>query len=222
MGETGIHVHTTLHLYGALLMHFASNKEIYVAADMFLYYEEGNPRLCKTPDVMVIKAVDGSYERRSFKTWEEGAVPSVIFEITSKSTWVEDLVTKSSTYARLGVQEYFIFDPLEEYLDETLQGFYLEGYEYLPLAPGSDGMLFSAQLGLKMRREEAFLRFVVPETGESVLSYDEALIAAKEQAEQARLAAQRAEQESQRANEAEAEVARLRKLLAQHQEDESR
>jgi Uma2 family endonuclease len=207
MGETGIHVKTIFHLYGALLIFFAAQKrqDVYVAADMFLYYQEGNPRAVKTPDVMVIFGVDGNEirERRSFMTWQEGAVPSVIFEITSKSTWMEDLVTKSTLYASLGVQEYFIFDPLEEYLEETLQGFELVEREYVPKQPVEPGVFYSEQLQLRLRREGIYLRLFDLETGEKILSHDESWLKAQE--------------EAQRADAAEAENARLRALLEELQ-----
>jgi Uma2 family endonuclease len=235
MGETGIHVKTILHLYGALLIFFATRErsDAYVAADMFLYYQEGNPRAVKTPDVMVIFGVEGNQirERRSFMTWREGAVPSVIFEITSKSTWMEDLVTKSTLYASLGVKEYFIFDPLEEYLEETLQGFELQDREFVSKQPVEPGVFVSEQLKLNMRREGIYLRLFDPETGEKMLSYDESLLKMLEETERAEQESQRAEQESQRAEQesqraeqesqraeaAEAENARLRTLLEELQ-----
>ena len=144
MGETGFHVRAILHLYGALTLFFQQRGDIYVAADMFWYYQEGNPRANKSPDVMVIKGVD-NHERRSFKSWEEGATPRVIFEITSESSMVEDMVTKSSLYARLGVREYFIFDPMREYVSSRMLGFRLREGEYEAVTPESDGRVFSEE-----------------------------------------------------------------------------
>jgi hypothetical protein len=245
MGETGIHVHTSMHLYGALLNAFVRTADVYVAANMFLYYEEGNPRAVKSPDVMVIKGVVGNKteERRSFKTWVEQAVPCIIFEITSKATVVEDMVTKYRTYARLGVQEYVLFDPLHEYLDAQLIFFRLEGDEYVQIDAESSGQWKSDALGLLMTPEGRFLRLIDPETGEPIPDYTESLAIAKQEQENARKErenarqeaqraeqeAQRAEQEAQRAEQeaqkaeserqraeaAEAELARLQSLLEQ-------
>ncbi|MBX3001856.1 MAG: Uma2 family endonuclease, partial [Caldilineaceae bacterium] len=152
-------------------------------------------------------------ERRSFMVWDEGSVPSVIFEITSKSTWVE-LVTKSTLYASLGVQEYFIFDPLEEYLEQTLQGFELQDREFVPKEPVEPGIFYCEQLHLNIQREDILLRLSVPETGEKLLNTDEAIVKAYEEQERAEQEAQRAEQEALRANAAEAEIARRRAQLA--------
>lgn len=240
MGETGIHVRTTLHLYGALLNYFHRREDVYVAANMFLYYEEGNPKACRTPDVMVIYGVPSTPERRSFFTWREQAVPTIVFEITSKATWMEDLVSKSVLYARLGVEEYFIFDPLEEFLENTLQGFRLEDQDYVAIE-AEDGSLYSEQLELNMRREDILLRLFDPITGEKVLSYEEMLAKvdaavaladeasrsateaerraeeeahrAEEEARKAAEEARRAAEEARRADAAEAENRRLRELL---------
>lgn len=75
MGETGLHVMAILNLYQALLHFFRNRADIHVAADMFLYYEQGNPAACKAPDVMVAKGVAGNHPRRSFRIWRKGSHP---------------------------------------------------------------------------------------------------------------------------------------------------
>jgi Uma2 family endonuclease len=205
MGETEFHVIAILHLYDTLRHFFRDRVDVYVAANMFLYYEEGNPDARKAPDVMVIKGVD-KHKRRTFKTWEEHAAPWVVFVITSKSSWLEDLVSKSALYAWLGVVEYFLFDPLREYLDQSLQGFRLTGKEYTPIPAHADGSLFSAELGVWLRPEGDLLRIIDPQTGKAMPALDEAILQAEQEA-------QRAEQEAQRADAAEAEITRLRALV---------
>ncbi|MFN8493267.1 MAG: Uma2 family endonuclease [Caldilineaceae bacterium] len=210
MGETGIHILAVVHLLSALRFFFRQAKDIYVIGNMFLYYRKDNSRLYKIPDIMVIKGIDASYERRTFKIWEEKAAPNVIFEITSKSTWLEDSFGKASLYASLGVKEYFVFDPLHEYLDEQLVGFALEDEAYTPIAANADGSLTSHELGLRLRADGALLRAIDPMTEQLVPGLDEAMnLAAQE--------TQRAEQEAQRASAAEAEIERLRKALQEAQ-----
>ncbi len=68
----------------------------------------------KVPDVMVLKGV-GKHVLRIFRIWEEKTDLGVIFEITSKSTASED-ISKTALYTSLGVNEYFLFDPLGEYI----------------------------------------------------------------------------------------------------------
>jgi Uma2 family endonuclease len=153
MAETEVHVITIIELYGALRRHFRDRQDIHVAADMFLYYEHGNPRACKAPDVMVSKGVRGKHARRSFRVWEEQAVPTVVFEITSKKTRREDATGKPQAYAQVGIAEYFLFDPLDEYLRPRFQGFRLgpNGYEPLPL--DDEGRLVSQELGFVLAPE---------------------------------------------------------------------
>ena len=87
---------------------------MFIASDIFWYWEEGNPSACISPDVMVVPGVRprDPRERRSFFSWEEGgAVPAVVFEMASRSTWREDVDEKFDRYEQLGVREYFLFDP---------------------------------------------------------------------------------------------------------------
>ena len=198
MGETGFHVRAILQLYSALDQFLLQREDIYVAADMFLYYEEGNPYARKAPDVMVIKGVQ-KHERRTFKVWAENAHPCVVFEVTSKSSIIEDTVSKSMLYAKLGVREYFLFDPLCEYLEHALVGFRLEEGEYVALIPDAEGRLFSEELGVFLNPENDILRVIDPHTGNPVPSLEEAISIAAQEAQRAEQEAQRAEQEAQRA-----------------------
>ncbi len=184
---------------------------------MFLYYRQGNKRAYKAPDIMVVKGVDTSIRRRSYKLWEEGVPPAVVIELTSDETQSEDIVSKPVVYASLGVKEYFLFDPLFEYLDEQLLGYRLVDGEYTPILPDSDGDLHSEELGVIFSADGALLRVVDPETGEFVPALEEAIEKTRQETQRAEQAVQRAEQEAQRAAQAEAEVARLRALLEQRQ-----
>jgi Uma2 family endonuclease len=187
MGESDVHITAMLYLRQALRYLFRHAAQTYVAANMFLYYEEGNPEARRAPDVFVVKGVP-KHDRRVYKLWEEQAAPCAIFEITSRSTRMEDLGAKRGLYELLGVNEYFLFDPLDEYLSPRLQGFRLtEGY-YHPLALSPDGTLLSQELGVILKPEDTLLRVINPTTGKEVPTLDEALDQAE--AEVARLQAE--------------------------------
>src|SRR3989304_2672038 len=112
MGETGIHVRAMTDLYTMLRAFFRHRPDVYVGANMFLYYEEGNPKKVVAPDVFVVfGAANAHVERRSWFVWKEGKAPDVIFELTSKSTKEEDTDLKRTLYEQLGVSEYFLFAP---------------------------------------------------------------------------------------------------------------
>lgn len=197
MGETEFHVIAILHLYAALQEFFSNRDDVYLAADMFLYYEEGNRYANKSPDIMVIKGVP-KHKRRTFKVWEERAHPCVIFEMTSKTTAAAD-IAKCSLYARLGVREYFLFDPLREYLEQGLLGFRLEQGEYVEILPDGDGRLFSEELELFLYQEEELLRAIQPQANQPLPSFPDAMRLARQEAQRAEQEAQKAEQEAQRA-----------------------
>jgi Uma2 family endonuclease len=239
MAETEVHILALIDLLSTLRFHYRSQPDFYVIGNMFLYYQEGNPNARKAPDLMVVKGIDTSFLRRTFKTWEEKAVPSVIVELTSKDTWQEDLGPKKTVYAQLGVAEYIMFDPLHEYLPHRLQGYRLVGKEYVAIENESEECLVSKELELRLCPEGTYLRMNDVKTGKRILAPEESYSLAKEaleQAEQEKRRAdqeerradqekhradqerQHAEQEKQRAEAAEAEVARLRAMLEKRQD----
>ena len=166
MGETGIHVIATMALFATFKWFvFGGRPDVYVASDMFFYYERGNPRAVKAPDIMIIKNVAHAEERRSYKLWVEGRVPSVIFEVTSEETSQDDAVVKLELYAQLGVMEYYMFDPLAEYFDPPLRGYRLEGDRYEPIATEQDGSFLSRELGLKLLAMGFRVRVLDPTNG---------------------------------------------------------
>jgi Uma2 family endonuclease len=217
MGETDFHVAASIWLREALQDFFAEQADVYVASNMLLYYEEGNPSGRRDPDLLVARGV-GKHLRRSFRTWEENTVPNVLFEISSEGTWREDLGAKREVYTRLGVAEYFLFDPEGLYLDPRLQGFRLRGGLSVPIPPDADGGLTSEQLGLRLVPEGPMLRVLDARTGMPVPTRAEQLEQARERTEEEQ---RRADEEQRRADELAAEVARLRALLAERRNHES-
>ena len=152
MGETGVHVDVMLAVLAMLRRHYSGNDRVAVLANMFLYYKEGDPRKVVCPDVFVTLNVPSNTKRRTFKLWEEGKGPDLVIEITSKKTRKEDLHKKFDLYRDvLGVREYFLFDPLEEYLEPSLQGFRLTAGATTPSrGPAQD---FSARFWASDSRE---------------------------------------------------------------------
>src|SRR5215207_7984890 len=129
MAESDIHRDEMVRLIYTLQDAVADRADVYVSGNMLLYFEEGNPRASVAPDVMVFKGVD-KHRRRIYKLWEERVPPSVVIEVTSPSTRREDRAKKWALYARLGVAEYYLYDPLDEYLHPPLQGYRLDEGEF--------------------------------------------------------------------------------------------
>jgi Uma2 family endonuclease len=216
LGETERHRQEIVDLIYGLQRHFRESPDVYVGGDMFIYYTRGNPRAVVCPDVFVVRGVDKTV-RDTFKVWEEDdRRPGLVIEVTSASSRKEDLMDKKSLYALLGVEEYFLFDPREEYLFPSLQGFRLQGGRYVPITPDRDGSLRSETTGLLLRRDDdGRSRLVDAATGARLPRIDELEglhLSAEARADEEAAARRAAEA---RAEAAEEELARLRRELAQ-------
>jgi Uma2 family endonuclease len=215
MAETDTHRKQMVYLIEALDDYFRDDPQVYVAGNLFLYYEEGDIRQVVAPDVFVVKGVSKG-DRRTYLLWEEeNKGPQVVFEVTSRRTRKEDLGPKKGTYEMLRVREYFLFDPLGEYLEPRLVGYRLEEGGYRQTA---GERLVSEVLGLELRVEEGRLWLYDLETGEKLLSPLEAQAARREAEARAEAAETRAEQEATARREAEEELARLRAKMARRRD----
>jgi Uma2 family endonuclease len=209
VGETWFHAREYREILNALDLYFLDDPDVWVGGNQFLYYVEGDPRRVVCPDVAVTKGMSKEPGRRIYKLWTEGRPPSLIIELTSDSTRQEDLGKKKDLYERLGVEDYFLFDLLGDFLNPNLQGYRLVAGRYRPIEPDADGELPSRATGLKLKAEGDRLRVLDAATGEPLLWNHELGKAAEE----ARANARRAEQAEERARAAEAELARLRSEL---------
>ncbi|MFN8556718.1 MAG: Uma2 family endonuclease [Dehalococcoidia bacterium] len=165
MAETDDHRLVMIDCGQIMTDRYAHRSDVYVSSNIFLYYEEGNPKAVVAPDVLVAFGVPKEPHRRTYKVWEEGKAPAVVFEFTSLSTREEDRVTKRAVYERIEVGEYFLHDPLGEYLRPGLQGYRLEHGAYRPIAPERDGALHSVLLDVDLLLVDGLLRYRDTVTG---------------------------------------------------------
>ncbi|HEX9945115.1 MAG TPA: Uma2 family endonuclease [Thermoanaerobaculia bacterium] len=172
MAESDLHRKEMTYLIEALGEHFAQEADVYLAGNLFLYFKKGDPRSVVAPDLFVVRGV-AKGDRKVFKLWEEGRAPCLVVEVTSDSTQDEDLSKKKTIYERLGVEEYFLFDPLGDYLDPRLQGFRLAGGRYEKARPEVDGSLLSRTTGVTFRLEGPKIRLVETASGRPLLRYEE-------------------------------------------------
>ena len=186
VAESDFQLIPLIYALDALKAYFQSREDVYVAGDMFVYYEEGNPKAVVAPDVFVVLGAPKG-NRHSYMLWKEPKAPDFVLEITSKSTRSEDQGVKRGVYAFLGVQEYWQYDPTGDYLKPPLKGLRLAGenYELLPagIAEGGEISIPSEVLGLDIRLEKGELRFYDPATRRKLLSYQE-VEKARQEAEQ--------------------------------------
>jgi Uma2 family endonuclease len=172
MAESDLHRKEMTYLIDSLGQRFAREADIYVAGNLFLYFKQGDPRAVVAPDVFVVKGV-AKGDRKVFKLWEEGHPPCLVVEVTSDSTKDEDLAKKKPIYERLGVEEYFLFDPLGDYLDPRLQGFRLIRGRYASARPEADGSLISRTAAVTFRLEGSRVRLVETASGRLLPRYEE-------------------------------------------------
>ena len=130
---------------------YADDPTVYVNGNTFVYFQQ-QPVRALAPDILVAFGVSKEM-RPSFKTWEEGVFPTVVFEFTSASTAGDDLGEKLETYRDVWkVKEYFLFDPRAEHLDPPLQGFRRSRGKFLPIRLAK-GQLASKELGITLEHE---------------------------------------------------------------------
>jgi len=169
MAESDIHRDEMVRLIQTLQDAYADRADVYVSGNRLLYYEEGNPRASVAPDLFVVKGV-AKQRRRIYRLWEESVAPCVVIEVTSPSTRREDVTRKRALYARLAIREYYLYDPLAEYLRPPLQGERLDRGAYQAMQPDEDGALRSDELDMRLRLVSGLLRFSDWESDQPFLS----------------------------------------------------
>lgn len=136
---------------------FKDDPNVFVAGDLLWYPEEGNPSLCLAPDTMVIFGRPKGH-RSSYLQWKEAGIgPQVVFEVLSPSNTASEMLEKGSLYSRLGVEEYYIYDPNRNLLyGHERVG---EALREIPLMSG----WVSPKLGVRFRLGEESLQLYAPD-----------------------------------------------------------
>ena len=172
---------------------FSDDPQVFVGGDLLWYPVEGNNKLRQAPDVMVAFGRPKD-ERGSYQQWkEENVPPQVVFEIISPGNTIPEMTRKFQFYERYGVEEYYIYDP-----DRLSLGGFLRQKNRLEEIEAIEGWV-SPRLTVRFTlNQDGGLELYRPD-GRLFERYEE--IAA------------RAERAEQRANQAEAEVDRLKAQL---------
>jgi Uma2 family endonuclease len=138
----------------------------FVAGDNLIYPVEGDPTICKAPDVYVAFGRPRGH-RGSYKVWEEGGVfPQVIFEIASPSNTDREMTAKRRFYRRYGAEEYISYDPETNVLEIQVR----EGKRWMTIED-TNGWI-SPRLGIRFDISGDELVITSPD-GRRFLSFEE-------------------------------------------------
>ena len=197
--------------------HFDAEATVAVFRDLVFEWDHPDVRPY-APDVAIIPNVrNPKADRGQFVVAEEGTRPICIIEIVSPSSREGDRVKKVNDYALVGVQEYVYIDHWTRKGQTVWEvtGYRLHENRYLPMLPDEDGALYCETLGLRIGVEAGQVWLEDSNTGEDLLTNLKARQALRETTERLQTETEaRAAAETQ-AQAAQAEIARLKALLAQ-------
>ena len=205
MAETDVHRDLMTDSIETLKHHYRNEDDVYVSGNLFMYYVEGDPRRCVSPDVFVVFGVEKK-RRRTYLTWEEGRTPDFVLEVASPKTFSNDMKEKKVLYASvLAVKEYYIYDPLGQIVPSFIGFRLIDGaYQEIDFV---HNRLPSAVLGLELGERDGDLRLYNPDTSQWLQTPSERAEDAEARAQLATNACQNAEAELAKAL---AEIERLR------------
>ena len=111
-------------------------QDVFVGSDQFIYWDPAydsrknpvNPP--PAPDLYVAFGVANRL-RPVYVVWEEGKPPDFVLEVVSPSSRRRDKEEKQVLYAKMGVPEFFLYDPESE--EVPLRGFELRNGAYARL-----------------------------------------------------------------------------------------
>lgn len=185
-------------------------RRVYLSSELPVYYPEER---VFAPDILAVLDVEPG-ERDRWVVSAEGRGLDFVLEVAVRGDTKKDLVSNVHRYARLGIPEYFAYEPLTP----RLSGFRLERPgTYAPIVP-QGGRWASNVLGLELGIEARRIRFFsgtapLPEADELISSLSRMLddIVQREQRLIAELEEERVRAEEERVR-AERLAEKLRKL----------
>jgi Uma2 family endonuclease len=220
VAETELHLHWTFRIRD-ILKHRMRAERAYVGADLLIYFVEGDPTKVVAPDVFVVKDCDPGF-RRTFKIWEEGCVPNVAIEVTSKGTRREDEIFKPKDFAEIGIEEYFLYDPTADYLRPPLHGYRWQRNGYEPIEANARGVLECHSLSITFELDGRDLMMRDLATGAALPTSTEAAEAQRDAANAQRDAANAQRDVAEAQREAEQSARQVAEARAASLEDELR
>jgi Uma2 family endonuclease len=175
--EGDLHFSAKSGALGALKEHFSrSGRSLYVASELPVYYPN-EPRFA--PDLLVVLEVE-PHVRNKWVVQHEGRGLDFVLEVHVGGSRKKDARLNVERYARLGIDEYFIYDRKRQ----RLEGWRLPspGARVYERLEAQEGRYRSEKLGLELVVEEGRLRFYAGSV--MLLEYEELVAQLRQQVEQ--------------------------------------
>lgn len=149
-------------------------------------YDPGNLNVRVLPDYYFAVGIDPEivFDRGIYRTWVQGKPPDFVLEVASPSTARNDETAKRDIYARMGVTEYWRYDPADRadsrqrplYAVQLAGEMLVDGeYQPIEITPGPDGSImgFSPALGVSLAVKDKILMVYDHDLGEFVAGFEE-------------------------------------------------
>ncbi len=111
MAENTLQFHWIVTIKEGLEALFRDRPDVFIAGDLLWYPVEGDPKITRAPDAMVVFGRPKGFRRCYIQHLEAGIAPQVVFEVLSPNNDEREMTDKRAFYQQYDVQEYYQYDP---------------------------------------------------------------------------------------------------------------
>lgn len=124
---------------------FSHRSDVYVTGNMPIRHRTSGKYLYAVADVMVALEAKHDKARDQWVSWREGKAPDVVIDIAKAGRDQEFVRAGLETYRKMGVAEYWLFDPSGRYFDQPMAGYQLMdgNYQRISVSEAPTGILRS-------------------------------------------------------------------------------
>ena len=159
---------------------------LFDTSNTILCYDPGNLNVRVSPDYYFAVGIDPETLKyvSIYRTWVQGKPPDFVLEVASPSTARNDETTKRDIYARMGVTEYWRYDPADRidprqrplYAVQLIGEILVDGeYQPIEITPGPEDSIlgFSPALGVSLAVKDKVLMVYDHDLGEFVAEFED-------------------------------------------------